>query len=308
MKTIHGVIPPIITPIDNQEHVDEKAFRKLLRYSVDNGLHGIFVAGSNGECLALTQAERNRAISIALDEVGSQVPVICGVMDSSTQRVIDNIKALEQMGGKYDVVTPVFYARHATQYETVRHFEEISKNTDAQLIIYNIPPFTGQNLTPDTIFEIAQIEKVCGLKDSSGNMGNFMKCLKHFRSRQDFFLMQGATALSAASLLLGADGYVPSLAPAFPLPFVKLYEAASTGDIAMTTLWNDVVMEVDQIYPMAKNQTASTKYAIARHGFTNKRVCRPSEPTTPEEEARIDAQIQKILARIREAQEQASRI
>lgn len=295
MKRIHGVVPPIITPIDEQERVDEKAFRKLLRYSVDNGLHGIFVAGSNGECLALTQAERNRAIAIALDEVGSQVPVICGVMDSSTQRVIDNIKALEQMGGTYAVITPVFYARHATQDETVRHFEEISKNTEAELIIYNIPMFTGLNLTPETIFRIAQIDRVCGLKDSSGNMGAFMKCLKQFRQREDFFLMQGATALSAASLLLGADGYVPSLAPAFPLPFVKMYEAGAAGDIERTMLWNDVIMEIDKIYPMAKNQTASTKYAIARHGFTSKRVCRPSEPATPEEEAKIDAHIARVL-------------
>lgn len=308
MKTIHGVIPPIITPIDQCERVDEGAFRKLLRHCVDSGIHGIFVAGSNGECLALTQAERNRAIAIALDEVGSQVPVICGVMDSSTQRVIDNIKALEQMGGKYAVVTPVFYARHATQYETVRHFEEISRNTDAQLIIYNIPPFTGQTLTPDTIFQISQVDKVCGLKDSSGNMGSFMKCLKYFRDRQDFFLMQGVTALSAASILLGADGYVPSLAPAFPLPFVKLYEAASVGDIARTTLWNDVVMEVDKIYPMAKNQTASTKYAIAHLGLTDKRVCRPSEPAVPEEEARIDAQIIRIREAIRQVQSQEAQL
>lgn len=302
-KAVHGVIPPIITPLDEKERVDEEGFRKLLRYCVDGGLHGIFVAGSNGETMALTQEERNHAIRIAIDEAGKDVPVICGVMDSSTKRVIDNIKALEQMGGQYAVITPVFYARHATQDETVRHFEEISRETNISLVIYNIPPFTSQTLTPETIFRIAEIDKVVGYKDSSGRMGDFMKCLKHFRGRDDFFLMQGSTPLSAASMLLGADGYVPSLAPAFPLPFVRMYEAGARGDIEATIAWNDVLMETDKIYPMAKNQTASTKYAIARHGFTDKRVAMPSEPITEAEMAKIDAQIERVLAMIDETEQ-----
>ena len=84
------------------------------------------------------------------------------------------------------------------------------------MIYNNIPPFTNQTLTPETIFRIAEIDKVVGYKDSSGRMGDFMKCLKHFRGRDDFFLMQGLDALSAASMLLGADGYVPSLCPSVP--------------------------------------------------------------------------------------------
>lgn len=133
-----GVVPPIVTPVDEFERVDEAALRGIVRRCKDVGLHGVFVAGSNGECMALTQAERNRAIRIVLDEAGPDYPVMSGVMDSSTQRVIDNIKALEDMGGDVAVVTPVFYARHATQDETVRHFEEILRHTKVKLMIYNI--------------------------------------------------------------------------------------------------------------------------------------------------------------------------
>lgn len=132
-----GVVPPIVTPVDEFERVDEAALRGIVRRCKDVGLHGVFVAGSNGECMALTQAERNRAIRIVLDEAGPDYPVMSGVMDSSTQRVIDNIKALEDMGGDVAVVTPVFYARHATQDETVRHFEEILRHTKVKLMIYN---------------------------------------------------------------------------------------------------------------------------------------------------------------------------
>ena len=163
-KEIIGVIPPIITPIDENEKVDEAGLRKLINHCIDHGIHGIFVCGSNGECMSLTQAQRDRAIQIALDECAGRVPVLAGCMDSSTQRVIENVQRLEEMGGTTAVVTPVFYARHATQEETVRHFEEISKNTNANLMIYNIPPFTGQNLTADTIIKISKIDKVIGVK------------------------------------------------------------------------------------------------------------------------------------------------
>jgi len=155
-KRIKGVIPPIITPVGERENVDEKGFRRLLNHCVESGLHGIFVAGSNGETMGLTQSERDRAIKIAISEVGDRVPVLCGAMDAGTKKVIENIKRLENMGGEVAVVTPVFYARHDTQDETVRLFEGISINTQIDLMVYNIPKFTGQKLTAETIFKIAE--------------------------------------------------------------------------------------------------------------------------------------------------------
>lgn len=301
-KKYIGVIPPIITPVDEHENVDEQGFRKLINHCLENGIHGIFVAGSNGECLALTQKERDRAIRIALDEVAGRVPVMSGVMDSSTRRVIDNIKSLEQMGGTAAVVTPVFYARHATQEETVRHFEEIARQTSIDLIIYNIPPFTGQNLKAETIFKIAKIDKVLGYKDTSGSFPDFQKCLSHFKGT-DFVLHQGATNLAAASMLLGADGYIPSMAPLFPEPHIRMYEYGRKGDIANTMACNDIISEISTIWPMTKSQTASTKYAISQLGFCNKRVIRPTEPIQPDEEKRIDVKIDEIWKLIKEFRE-----
>lgn len=292
-KEIIGVIPPIITPIDENENVDEAGLRKLINHCITHGIHGIFICGSNGECMSLTQAQRDEAIRIALDECAGRVPVIAGCMDSSTRRVIENVKRLEAMGGTTAVVTPVFYARHATQEETVRHFEEISRNTAADLMIYNIPMFTGQNLTADTIIKIAKIDKVIGVKDTSGNFPGFIKLLNHFKG-SDFLVHQGSTNLAAPSMLMGADGYVPSLAPLFPQAHIKLYEYGKAGDIENAMKWGAIVDEICKLYPMAKSQTASTKYGMSTLGFVDKRVCQPTEPITEEEMARIDAHIEKL--------------
>lgn len=290
-KQIIGVIPPIVTPVDEHEKVDEKALRALVDHCIAHGIHGIFVCGSNGECMALTQAERDRAIKITLDQCAGRVPVIAGCMDSSTQRVIDNVKRLEDMGGQTAVITPVFYARHATQEETVRHFEAISANTAADLMIYNIPPFTGQTLTADTIIKISKIDKVIGVKDTSGNFPLFTKLLHYFKG-SDFLVHQGSTNLAVPSMLMGADGYIPSLAPLFPEIHLKVYEYGKAGDIENAMKWGALLDEVCKLYPMAKSQTASTKYALSKLGFLDKRVIRPTEPIAKEEMAKIDAHIQ----------------
>ncbi|MCR4712022.1 MAG: dihydrodipicolinate synthase family protein, partial [Clostridia bacterium] len=86
----HGIIPPIITPVDKYENVDEEGYRQLLEYCIEGGLHGILVCGTNGETMALTQKERNNAIRITVDQVNGRIPVMAGCMDTSTRRVIEN--------------------------------------------------------------------------------------------------------------------------------------------------------------------------------------------------------------------------
>jgi 4-hydroxy-tetrahydrodipicolinate synthase len=300
-KKYHGIIPPIITPVDENENVDEKGFRSLLRYCIDRGIHGIFVAGTNGETMALTQKQRDRAIGIAIDEVGKEVPVMAGVMDTSTRRVIENIKRLEQMGGTCAVVTSIFYARHTSQDETIRHFEEISKRTAIDLAVYNIPPFTGLKLSATTIIKIAEIDHVAVIKDSSGDFGEFQKLIRTYKENPKISVLQGVTVHSAVSMLLGADGCVPSIAPLFPELFVQLYEMALIENKVRTMELNDLVAETADILNLSKNAFAVNKYAISLLGLTNKRLILPFDRVTHEEEKLIQAKVESINEKIRMA-------
>lgn len=293
-KKYHGIIPPIITPIDEKENVVESEFRDILNYCIDGGLHGIFVAGTNGETMALTQKERDRAIQIAVDEVDGRVPVIAGVMDTSTRRVIENIKRAEQMGCECAAVTPIFYDRHTSQDETVRHFERILDETNMELVIYNIPPFTGLKLTAATVMKIAELdERVVAYKDSSAAYGEFMKVLAKYKDTS-FSVMQGATGLALSAIIMGADGFVPALAPAFPEMFVSSYEAAKSKNIELTWEYDKLLQESSKILGMSKNATAAAKYAISLRGLTGKEVIWPQDMIQPEDEKVIAAQVAKV--------------
>lgn len=295
-KKYYGIVPPIITPITQKETVDEDGFRQLIDYCIDGGLHGLFVAGSNGECMALTQAERNNAIRIMLDQVNGRIPVMAGVMDSSTRRVIDNIKALEQMGGTCAVVTPIFYARHTSQEETVRHVEQILNETTVDLIIYNIPAFTGQTLTGATIRKLAALDsRVAGYKDTSNNFADFLSLLDDL-GRTPFSMFMGASALGMTSLLMGADGFVPALSACFPEMFAAAYEAGKARDFELSMKYDRLIRQTSKLLGMCKNATASAKYAISLRGFTRKEVIMPQDQILPEEEEKIRRAVEEIDA------------
>jgi 4-hydroxy-tetrahydrodipicolinate synthase len=270
MKTIkkyHGVIPPIITPVDENERVDEEGFRKLLEHCVEKGLHGIFVAGTNGETMALTQAERNRAIKIALDQVG----------------------------GTCAVITSIFYARHTSQNETIRHFEKISRETALDLVIYNMPSMTGITLSADTVISIAGFDHVKAYKDSSGDFPGFLKVLGKLRGTP-FSCLQGITSLAVPALLMGADGFVPALGPLFPEIFTGAFLAAGheNPETEKAWYWDGLIGETSKILTLSKNQTASAKYAISHLGFTDEQVLMPQDGVSPEEKKAIIAQIEKV--------------
>jgi len=294
MKKYHGIIPPIITPVDEKENIDEQGFRQLIDYCIKGGLHGIFVAGTNGETMALTQVERDRAIRIALDQANNRVPVIAGVMDSSTRRVIENIKSLEDMGGTCAAVTPIFYARHTSQNETIRHFEKILKETNVDLVIYDIPPFTGLKLNAATVIEIAKLDKrVVAFKDSSGAYADFIQVMSAYKDTP-FSVMQGMTPQALSSVLLGADGFVPALAPCFPEMFVDAYEVARNKNVELTGKYNELIRESSKILGMSKNATAAAKYAISLLGFTDKRVIFPQDTINLAEEENIKVKFKEV--------------
>lgn len=293
-KKYRGIIPPIISPVDENERIDLEGYKALLDYCVDGGLHGIFVAGTNGETMSLTQKERDKIIKTTIEHIKGRIPVIAGVMDTSTKRVIENIKALENMGGTCAAVTSVFYDRHTSQDETIRHFEKILKETNVELVIYNIPSFTGLKLSAKTVMKIADMDKrVAAYKDSSGSYAEFMEVLDRYRDTE-FSVMQGVTGQALSAVLMGADGFVPALAPAFPQMFVSAYEAAKSGNVELTRKYNALVRESSKILGMSKNATAAAKYAISLRGFTDKRVMMPQDYIQPEDEKQIQKKFREI--------------
>jgi 4-hydroxy-tetrahydrodipicolinate synthase len=226
----YGIIPPIVTPLLPNETLDEQSTRNLVNHCIDGGVNGLFVNGTSGEAMRVTDAVWEDNTRIVLEEAKGRVPVFCGAIDSSTGRVIEKLKKIEALGGKIGVCTPPFYLTSFGQEEILRHYEKICDSTSLEIAIYNIPETTHANILPETIAKLADSEKIIIYKDSSADWQQVQRTLFLLEDK-DIAFFNGAEELCAASMLYGAQGCIPGLATFMPELFVELYSLCKSGDV-----------------------------------------------------------------------------
>lgn len=229
---LRGVIPPVITPLTPAGDVDTGSLRRLAEHLVGAGVHGLFLLGSSGEAAYLTDAQRLTALEAAVDAVAGRVPVLAGVIDTTTARVLDRAADAVRAGADALVATAPFYTR-THPVEVAGHFRRIREGAGLPLFAYDIPVAVHTKLPRDVVLELAADGTLAGLKDSSGDEGSLRRLLVDLRARTpDFSVLTGSELTVDGALLAGADGVVPGLGNVDAHGYVRLYEAARAGDWA----------------------------------------------------------------------------
>jgi 4-hydroxy-tetrahydrodipicolinate synthase len=226
--TIHGIIPPVVTPMQANEDLDLPRFRWFLDRLISAGVHGVFVLGTNSEFYALDEREKQELIATAVEHVRGRVPVYAGTGAETTREVVRLTKMAERE--KVDgvsVITP-YYIR-PTQQEIVDHYRRVAESTSLPVILYSNPATTaGLTIDVDAVARLAQIPNVLGIKDSSGDLQLSNEYVRVVPER--FAVLQGRDTIIYPSLLFGARGAVPASANLAPAVCVEIYEAYRRGD------------------------------------------------------------------------------
>ncbi len=230
-RRFHGVIPPTITALNADESLDRAGMARLVEYQIDGGVNGIFMLGSNGEGPCLRDAVRQAACEVAVETARGRVPVIAGVLQPSTARIIDDVKLLEKTGIAAVVATTPYYFSGYNDDDLVGHYRRIADATDLPVLVYNIPQMTKAPVSAGALFKIAEDPRIGGVKDSSGNWAEVQRMILE-RPREDFVILQGNQQMAAISLVVGADGLIPGFANVHPRLLSDLYAAVQRGDNA----------------------------------------------------------------------------
>ena len=176
MKTsdIKGIIPPVITPMndDAEQTVNHEELRKQVERLLAGGVHGIFPLGTNGEAYALSAREKEEILATVIDQVKGRVPVYAGTGCITTAETIRLSKRAEELGADaLSIITPSFAV--ASQKELYDHYVAVAKHVNIPIILYNIPPRTGNKLLPETVQALCRdVDVIVGAKDSSGDIEN----------------------------------------------------------------------------------------------------------------------------------------
>ena len=248
-EPLHGLIPPLTTPLTPDGEVDAASLERLCGFLITAGVDGLFVGGSSGEAALLSDAQRYRAIEVAVGVSAGQVAVVAGAIDTGTARVVDHARAVVKRGAAAVVSTGPFYvATHPT--EVVRHFELLAKSVDVPVIAYDIPSATHTHLPFSAVESLAATGTIAGLKDSSGDLTAFRRILLA-TAGTDFRVFTGSETVTDLALRLGAHGQVPGLGNVDPDGYVRLGRAAAAGDWATAASEQERLLRVFAIVDVA---------------------------------------------------------
>lgn len=225
--TLSGVIPPVCTPLTPEGEVDAGSLARLVDHLLAGGVDALFVLGSSSEVAYLTDAQRKVVLDTVVGHVGGQVPVLAGVIDMTTPRVLAHVRVAVAAGVSGLVATAPFYTRtHPAEIRT--HFRAVAAGGGVPLYAYDLPVSVHTKLSAELLLELAAEGVLAGVKDSSGDDGGLRQVI--LRREAPFSVLTGSEVTVDSALWMGADGVVPGLGNVDPHGYVNLVRAAALGD------------------------------------------------------------------------------
>ena len=229
MLTPHGIIPALVTPLTADDELNLKSLRRLTNYTIENGVHGVFATGSQGEFWAFSAEEKQRVWEAVVDETNRSVPVYAGTAAVTTREAIHLTQLAEKVGvDAVSVLIPYFINPSAD--ELYEHFRAIAASTRLPILLYTNPDRTWVKMPAALVARLAAIDNIVGMKDSSGDLTLAQEYLS--ATPAEFSLVMGRDTLIFSGLLHGARGAIAATANVVPALVVKIYECFKQGDIA----------------------------------------------------------------------------
>lgn len=224
-----GNFPAVVSPFTRDGEIDEGKFVENVELMVSEGAHGVVVSGSNGESWALKGPERLRLFSLARKVLPKSVAVIGGTGSIPTGDVVELTKAARETGVDGVMIMPPYYCG-ASRREVVAHFRTISDEAKMPILVYNSPKSTGVDIVAEFAAELAEIEWVCGIKQSTLDFTVFEQTVAACGDTLRVFTGHSGKR-GLASVLAGGVGFVSSLdSHVMGREGISLFELSRSGD------------------------------------------------------------------------------
>lgn len=210
MNKFGRVLLPLVTPFDENEEVNYDVFKELIEYVIQKDYcDTIVVTGTTGEFNTLKFDERAKLYETAVKEVNRRKPIIAGTGCGSTKETIELTRVAADSGVDACMLVGPYYCK-PTQEAIYEHYKRIADSVDIDLLLYNIPVFTGVNIEPETVGRLAQDKKFIGIKDEAGM--NPIQVTDYYYATKDvnneFLIFNGDDLMLMPTLAQGAVGIV----------------------------------------------------------------------------------------------------
>src|SRR3954452_23276533 len=169
MRPYEGLLTAMVTPFRADGSVDEEGAVAIGRHLLNQGSHGLVVAGTTGEAATMTDEEHLGLIELIARELGDEAVVVGGTGSNDTRHAVHLTEQAVEAG--VDAVLSVTpYYNKPNRRGIMAHFREIAKAAQGTpVILYNIPGRTAVNMPPDLLAELAQIDGIEAVKQANSD-------------------------------------------------------------------------------------------------------------------------------------------
>lgn len=262
---LKGVFVALITPIKSDGSINEKTLRELVNFYYDKEISGLFVLGSVGESSHLSYEEGEKVLQIVSDENNGRLKLLAGVTSTCARNSIKLAKAAEKFNYDALVSTPPYFYK-PSEDATIKYYQTILENTQLPLVLYNVPLFTNP-LSQNIIDKLSKNERIIGMKDSSGDMVNFMHCYDIAKSNNsEFQMLIGREEIFLHGLISGAKGCIVTIAGILPECMVKIYKLYNEGNLEEALKLQRSILQFMR-YGFMGAFPATLKMALQLRGF-----------------------------------------
>jgi 4-hydroxy-tetrahydrodipicolinate synthase len=234
-----GSLVAIVTPMSDDGNIDYSAFKKLIDWHVESGTKGIVVAGTTGESATLTVDEHTALIEVAVAHAAGRVPIIAGTGANSTTEAIELSSHAKRVGASYSLSVVPYYNK-PSQEGLYLHFRTIAEAVDIPLILYNVPSRTVADLANETVFRLAEIENIIGIKDATADMGRGSELIS--KTPEGFAVYSGDDASFLPLMMLGSQGVISVTANIVPKQMQEVCDAIQSKDFQLAKKINDQLL------------------------------------------------------------------
>lgn len=218
----------LVTPFDD-DGVNERVLRELVGFHLAEGSDALIMCGSTGEAATMSPDEQKRAVGVAVEACAGRIPVIAGCGGSDTEQVKRLAASARQAGADAVLISAPPYNK-PTQKGLVAHYRAVIAAADLPAIIYNVPGRTAVNILPDTIEELAQDERVIGVKEACGDIVQVAELARRLSDRLSIW--SGNDDQVVPIMSLGGKGVISVLANVAPRETSRMAHVFLAGDVA----------------------------------------------------------------------------
>jgi 4-hydroxy-tetrahydrodipicolinate synthase len=292
MSDFHGVFPYLVSPVDADGKIRERALARLCDDLIRKGVHGLTPLGSTGEFAYLGSAQRAEVVRITIEAAAGRVPVVAGVASTATADAVAQARAYQRLGASGILaILEAYFPLADAQVES--YFRSIADAVSIPVVIYTNPQFQRSDLSLDVIARLAEHPRIGYIKDASTNTGRLLSVIN--RCGEAIKVFSASAHIPAAVMLIGGVGWMAGPACIIPRQSVALYDLCRAGRWGEAMKLQRSLWRINEAFARF-NLAACIKAGLALQGYEVGDPVPPQPALTAEERSAVQSALEEVAA------------